>query len=103
MSVIFHVIKEEFDRLQETESAYVKAIIKMPRGSPRIQKRRNKNYLYLEYRDGNRVIHDYIGPQESDKAKTVLEKVAQRWRYEKLLKETKSALKDVRKVLRGKI
>ena len=73
------------------------------RGTPRIQQRRNKNYLYLEYRDGNRVVHDYIGPQESDKAKEVLEKIAQRRRYEKLLKETKSALRDVRKVLRGKI
>ena len=103
MSVIFHVMKEEFERLQETETAYTKAISDMPRGTPRIQQRRNKNYLYLEYRDGDRVIHDYIGPQESDKAKEVLEQVAQRRRYEKLLKETKSALKDVRKVLRGKI
>ncbi|MBN1761037.1 MAG: hypothetical protein JW863_22100 [Chitinispirillaceae bacterium] len=103
MGVIFHVMKEEYDRLLETESAYAKAIAEMPRGTPRIQQRRNKNYLYLEYRDGDRVVHDYIGPQESDKAKEVLEKVAQRRRYEKLLKETKSALKDVRKVLRGKI
>jgi hypothetical protein len=103
MAVIFHVMKEEFERLQETEIAYSKAIASMPRGTPRIQLRRNKNYLYLEYRDGDRIVHDYIGPQESDKADDILEKVAQRRRYEKLLKETRSALKDVRKVLRGKI
>jgi len=103
MSVIFHVLKEELERLQETERAYLKAIAEMPRGTPRIQKRRSKSYLYLEYRNGDRVVHDYIGPEGSDKAKDVLEKVAQRKRYEKLLKETKSALKDVRKALRGKI
>jgi hypothetical protein len=103
MGVIFHVLKEELERLLETESGYSKAIADMPRGAPRIQKRRNKNYLYLEYRDGSRVVHDYVGPQDSDKAKEVLEKVAQRRRYEKLLKETQSALKDVRKALRGKI
>jgi hypothetical protein len=103
MAVIFHVLKEEFERLQETEGGYTKAIADMPRGTPRIQQRRNKEYLYLEYRNGDRIIHDYIGPPDSDKAKVVLEKVAQRKRYEKLLKETKSALKDVRKALRGKI
>jgi hypothetical protein len=103
MSVIFHVLKEEFERLVETEASYVKAIAAMPRGTPRIRQMRKKNYLYLEYRDGDKVIHDYVGPQESEKTKNVLEKVAQRRRYEKLLKETKSALKDVRKALRGKI
>jgi hypothetical protein len=103
MAVIFHVLKEEFERLQETESGYSKAIADMPRGTPRILQRRGKNYLYLEYRDGDRIFHDYIGPQGNDKVKEVLEKVAQRKRYEKLLKETKSALKDVRKALRGKI
>jgi hypothetical protein len=103
MAVIFHVLKEEFERLQETESGYTKAIAGMPRGTPRIQQRRNKSYLYLEYRDGDRVVHDYIGPQDSGKAKDVLEKIAQRRRYEKLLKDTKSALKEVRKALRGKI
>jgi hypothetical protein len=99
MAVIFHVLKEEFERLQETESAYIKAIADMPRGTPRVLPRRNKNYLYLEYRDGERIIHDYIGPKDSDKAKDILEKVAQRKRYENLLKETKSALKDVRRNL----
>lgn len=103
MAVIFHVLKEEFERLQETEHGYSKAIAVMPRGTPSIHIRRNKKYLYLQYRDGDRIIHDYIGPQGSDKAKETLEKVAQRKRYEKLLKETKSALKDVKKALRGKI
>lgn len=103
MSVIFHVLKEEFERLVETETSYTKAIAALPRGAPRIRQVRKNRYLYLEYRDGNRVVHDYIGPQDSEKAKEALEKVAQRRRYEKLLKETKAALKDVRKALRGKI
>lgn len=103
MAVIFHVLKEEFERLQETEGAYSKAIAEMPRGTPRVQQRSNKKYLYLEYRDGDRVINEYVGPEDSDKANEVLEQVAQRRRYENLLKETRAALKDVRKALRGKI
>jgi hypothetical protein len=34
MTVIFHVLKEEFERLQENESGYVNAIADMPRGTP---------------------------------------------------------------------
>jgi hypothetical protein len=103
MAVIFHVLKEEFERLQETERGYTKAIADMPRGFPRILPRRKKKYLYLEYRDGKRVKHDYIGPQDSDRAKKILEKVVQRNRYKKLLRETRTALKEVRKALRGQI
>jgi hypothetical protein len=103
MAVIFGVLKEEFERLLETEAGYTKAIAQMPRGNPRIQRRYNKDYLYLEYREGDKVIHQYIGPHDSQKAKDILEKIAQRRRYEKLLRDTKDALKEVRKALRGKI
>ena len=103
MAVIFHVLKEELERLQETERGYTKAIANMPRGTPRLLRRRNKIYLYLEYRDGNRVIHHYIGVKDSDKVNKILEKVAQRNRYQKLLKETRAALKEVRRALHGKI
>jgi hypothetical protein len=103
MSVIFHVLKEEYARLRETEASYSKAIAAMPKGTARIRQARKKKYLYLEYRDGKRVVHKYVGPQNSEKVKAVLDKVAQRRRYEKLLTETTSALKDVRKALRGKI
>jgi len=57
----------------------------------------------LEYREGSRVIQKYVGPKDSQKAKDILEKVEQRKRYERLLKQTQSGLKDVKKVLRGKI
>jgi hypothetical protein len=103
MSVIFHVLKEEYERLIETEAAYSKAISEMPQGTPRIRQVRQREYLYLEYRDGQRVIHQYVGPRESPKAQQTLDKVAQRKRYQQLLKQTEAALKDVRKALRGKI
>jgi hypothetical protein len=103
MAVIFHVLKEELERLQETETGYSEAIANMPRGTPSYHRRGKSTYLYLQYRDGDHVIQDYVGHQDSEKAKDILEKVAQRLRYEKLLKETKSALKDVKKALRGKI
>ncbi len=103
MAVIFHVLKEEFERLQGAERAYTQAIAEMPRGTPRLFKRRNTQYLYLQYREGKKVIQKYIGPHGSDTARVVLEKIEKRKRFENLLKETKDALKEVRKALRGKV
>jgi len=103
MAVIFHVLKEEYERLLETEKSYSKAITNMPKGTPCIKQRYNKKYLYLQYRNGKKIVQDYIGLEGSDKANKILETIAQRKRYEKLLRETKEALKEVRKALRGKI
>ena len=103
MSTIFHVMKEEYDRLIEADQAYRRNIDKLPHGSPRIKHIRNRDYLYLARRDGAKVIYDYIGAVDSEKAKKILEQVERRKRYEGLLKDIHRNLKDVKKVLRGKI
>jgi hypothetical protein len=103
MSTIFNIMKEEHARLVETEASYAKSIEKLPKGAPRIKRIRNGNYLYLERRVGSKVVDEYIGAADSDKAKKVLEKIKKRKRLANLLKETRQALKDVKRVLRGKI
>lgn len=103
MSTIFHVMKEEYDRLIEADRVYRDNIDKMPHGSPRIKHIRNRTYLYLARRDGIKVVYDYIGPADSEQAKKIIDLVDRRKRYEGLLKDIHRNLKDVKKVLRGKI
>lgn len=103
MSTIFHVMKEEYDRLIEAQKAYKCNIEKMPQGSPRIKHIRNCDYLYLARREGQKVIYDYMGPANSEHAHTILEQIQRRKRFETLLKDIQKNLKDVKKVLRGKI
>lgn len=103
MSTIFHVMKEEYDRLIEADKAYRNNIAKMPQGSPRLKHIRNSDYLYLAHRNGSKIIYDYIGPSSSEQAKKTLEQVEKRKRFEALLKDIHKSLKDVKKVLRGKI
>jgi hypothetical protein len=103
MGTIFNVMKEEYERLTEAEHVYRKNIAKMPKGSLRKKHLRHKDYLYLARRDGSKVVYDYVGNAQSDKAKEVTELVNKRKRFEALLKEIKETLKDVKKVLRGKI
>ena len=103
MSTIFHVMKEEYERLIEADSAYRNNIAKMPLGSPRIKHIRNRDYLYLAHRTGAKVVYDYVGTVDSEKAKKTIVQIERRKRYEALLKDIHRNLRDVKKVLRGKI
>jgi hypothetical protein len=49
------------------------------------------------------VVYQYVGDVESEKANEVFESLERRKNYEKSLKKAKADLKDVKKVLRGKI
>jgi hypothetical protein len=50
-----------------------------------------------------KVIQKYIGPDGSDTARVVLEKIKKQKQFENLLKEAKDALKEVRKALCAKV
>ena len=103
MGIIFHIMKEEHDRLIEAEKVYRKSVEKAVQGAPRIKHIGNKDYLYLERRDGRKVIYDYVGPAEGEKAVKILKTVKQRRKDRESLKKVCHDLKDVRKILRGKI
>jgi hypothetical protein len=103
MSIIFGIMKEEHDRLLEAEEVYHKSVEKAVRGAPRLKRIGKRDYLYLEHREGKKVVYDYIGPAESEKAKKIMDEVKQRRKDMESLKKIKKDLEDVKKVLRGKI
>lgn len=96
-------MKEEYDRLVEAEHVYRQSIRKESQGSPRIKHIGNKDYLYLEKREGKRVVYKYIGVVESKKACDIMVSVKRRKKDQEALKRIRNDLKDVKKVLRGKI
>jgi|SRR5690554_44570 len=103
MSVIFHIMKEEYERLKEAENAYRKNISRELKGAPRIKHIGNKDYLYLEKREGAKVVYQYVGEVHSEKSISVMESVKRRKKNESSLKNVLRDLKDVKKVLHGKI
>lgn len=103
MSIIFGIMKEEYDRLCEAERIYRKSVDSAVQGAPRIKHIGSKDYLYLERRDGQKVIYEYVGPAGNEKAAAVLNAVKRRRKDQESLKRIMLDLKDVKKVLRGKI
>lgn len=102
MSTIFHIIKDEQERLLEALSAYTAAINKEVQGAPQVKHLGNKDYLYIAQRNGDAVKYRYIGPVESTAALKVVASVKKRREYEELLKAVKNDLKEIRKALRGR-
>ena len=103
MSVIFHMLKDEYARLQDTQRAYEALLEKLPHGSKQVKHIRNGDYLYLAQHLKAGWKSKYIGPLSSEKAEKILKSLEKRKRYTRKLRETKAALKDVKQVLRGKL
>jgi hypothetical protein len=102
MSSVFHVIEEEFERLNEAKQAYEAAIGLEEQGSPQIKRVGRKDYLYLARRNGEKVKFHYVGHVEDENANKAFDSVKKRREYEDLLKGIKNDLKEVRRALRGR-
>lgn len=102
MSTLIHVLKEERDRLKDAVRGYEERIALLPKGSPRRKKVKNKVYLYLTVREQSKVLSIYVGEIESEKAIVTLAQIEKRDLFRDKLKEVKSSLKEIEKVLREK-
>ncbi len=70
----------------------------LPRGSISIKKRNQREYLYLAYRQKNKLKFEYIGPMVSEKSQAVLRQVGLRKEFENKLKQVKKDLLEIEKV-----
>ena len=102
MGYLKGVLKEEQKRLEALCRKYSCEIALLPRGCVSIKKRREKNYLYLAYREGGKVNFKYIGPVSCKYAKAVLSKIELRKKYENKLMRVKKDLKEIGKTTGGR-
>ena len=103
MAAIFHVMKEEYERLLEVERLYTQKIESLPKGKTRIKQIHGAMYMYLNRREGNKVVDVYVGRADSKKAQELEKQVEKRNRLVQLRKSAREQLREVKKVLRGKI
>ena len=102
MSYLKGVLKEEQQRLKALCNKYRSEIEALPRGSVSIKKRNNNEYLYLAYRQKNKVKFEYIGPIVSKKARAVIKQIELRKKYETKMKQVKQDLVEIEKVMNGR-
>lgn len=60
-NMIREMLEEELDRNARAQKAYEAERDRLPRGSVTVKRRGAKEYCYLKYREGSRVVTDYVG------------------------------------------
>jgi len=102
MSIIQDVLKEEYERLKSLEQKYKREIEFLPKGTISKRVRNGKFYLYLVYREKQKVITKYIGKIESQKSQETIEQVKKRKQLEDKLKQVRINLKELERVIDAK-
>ena len=60
-NMIREMLEEELDRNSRAQKAYEAERDRLPKGSVTVKRRGSREYCYLKYRDGSRVVTDYVG------------------------------------------
>lgn len=102
MAMVFDILEEEKRRLLSLKARYERQLSELPKGSLSRKKRWNREYLYLAYRESDKVKFKYVGPVDSDAAQEVETKVRRRKVLEEKLGKVKENLADVERGLHGK-
>ena len=98
--VVKAVFQDELERNRRLTARYEKELETLPKGSVFKRKIGNKEYLYLNYREGEKVISKFLGKSGEfnlDELQVLLDK---RKEYKVLLKKLKLEQKELLKVLK---
>lgn len=76
---------------------YESELLKLPKGKLTVKKINSHAYIYLKYRNGKKVITEYIGKDNYDKSE-LNSKLEKRKHIENMLKQLKSERKQLEKL-----
>lgn len=84
MSYIYNLLQQEEKRISNLIRQYEIQLAELPKGKIRERCRGNRVYYYLAYRNGNKVVNDYIGA-DSNKLNAIQEQIFLRQHKENIL------------------
>ncbi len=102
MSIVRDILNEEKKRLLELKDNIENQIGSLPKGSLSKKKRGNNWFVYLAYREEQKVKFKYIGKDKSDRVLSINDSIIKRKKLEEKLKNIKLDLKEVKRGLSEK-
>ena len=100
MSILKGVLKEELEREQKNIVAYQEMLSRYKKGYIFSQEINGKNYCYRKFREGNKIISEYIGLEGSNEAIKAREDYKERKRIESNLRKLKKEEQKLIKALK---
>jgi len=98
--VVKAVFQDELERNQRLTARYEKELESLPKGSIFKRKIGNQEYLYLNYREGEKVISKFLGKCDEFNANELQIQLDKRKEYKQLLKKLKLEQKELLKALK---
>lgn len=96
MSVLENVLEEEYGRSLRLSQAMENELSSLPKGSIRERKIGEREYYYLNYREGDKVKSDYI---QADAVDELSKKIDRRRELKAALKEQEHSRKQIVRAL----
>ena len=97
LSMLADVLAKEKSRIINMIAEYQEELKKLPKGSIRTKKNRERVYYYLSFRSGKSIITKYIGKDEESIA-PISEKLERRKQVEKMLKMLSGEYEQIKKM-----
>ena len=94
MTIATQIIGKELERNERMIEEYANELLELPKGKLTLKKINSHCYYYLKYRDGKKVVTEYVGKDEGD-----LEELAVLLEKRKHIQEMIRQLKSERKIL----
>ena len=101
MGSVEAVLQEELQRLRAAEKSYQRAIKGLPKGSVQHKRIKGKQYPYLAFRRGGKVVYRYLGRLSQDALAALKHGIEQRVRDERLCAEVRKNQHRLEKMIRG--
>ncbi len=98
--VIKAVFQDELERNQRLVARYEKELESLPKGSVFKRKIGNHEYLYLNYRDGEKVISKFLGKMDEFNIQELQLQLDKRKEYKALLKKLNIEQKELLKAMK---
>lgn len=100
MTYIENVLLKEKKRLLELKNRYEELVSALPKGSIQKRPRGDCVYYYRAYRNGDRVISEYVGNTE-EAAVELREQIEKRKHMKKVISRIQKELKAIDKITEG--
>ena len=100
MNLILHTIMQEKQRIEYMLAKYQSELADLPKGTISEKAVGGKVYYYLKYRDGKKVVSQYVSKKEIDNVRDLVEK---RRHIEAMIKSLYDEKAIADKVLEGAV
>jgi len=99
MAVLDYVLEEELSRLQRFLSHLKEDHEKIPKGSVVLKRKSNRLYAYRVFRQGQRVITEYVGPAASLQAAKLGQLIEERRKLAAEIKAVEASIARLQRMI----